>query len=101
MLIHGSELVAVAQGLVEYWDSRWIFSALRYELKNPKHDSARGMSRRLQRNSWAQVRATQPAAVKCSLVFPTSVLPQPRTSSFSFTVSVLSIARVWVTGHGL
>ena len=33
MLIHGSELVAVAQGLVEYWDSRWIFSALRYDLK--------------------------------------------------------------------
>ena len=34
MLIHGSELVAVAQGLVEYWDSLWIFSALRYDLKN-------------------------------------------------------------------
>ena len=33
MLIHGSELVAVAQGLVEYWDSRWIFSALRHDLK--------------------------------------------------------------------
>ena len=33
MLIHGSELVAVAQGLVEYWDSRWIFSALRQYLK--------------------------------------------------------------------
>ena len=24
MLIHDSELVAVAQGLVEYWDLRWI-----------------------------------------------------------------------------
>ena len=35
MIIHGSGLVAVAQGLVEYWDTRWIFSALRYELKNP------------------------------------------------------------------
>ena len=35
MLIYGSELVAVAQGLVEYWDSRWIFSALRYDLKSP------------------------------------------------------------------
>ena len=35
MLIHGSELVAVAQGLVEYRDSRWIFSALRQDLKNP------------------------------------------------------------------
>ena len=34
MLIYGSELVAVAQGLVEYWDSWWIFSALRYDLKN-------------------------------------------------------------------
>ena len=34
MLIYGSELVAVAQGLVEYWDSRWIFSALRQNLKN-------------------------------------------------------------------
>ena len=33
MLIHGSELVAVAQGLVEYWDSRWIFSALRQYLE--------------------------------------------------------------------
>ena len=40
MLIHGSELVAVAQGLVEYWDSRWIFSALRYDLKNPSTSSA-------------------------------------------------------------
>ena len=33
MIIHGSGLVAVAQGLVEYWDSRWIFSALRHDLK--------------------------------------------------------------------
>ena len=35
MLIHGSELVAVAQGLVEYWDYRWTFSALRQNLKTP------------------------------------------------------------------
>ena len=35
MLIHGSGMVAVAQGLVEYRDSRWIFSALRQDLKNP------------------------------------------------------------------
>ena len=35
MLIHGSELVAVAQGLVEYRDSRWSFSALRQDIKNP------------------------------------------------------------------
>ena len=27
--------VAVAHGLVEYWDSRWIFSALRQYLENP------------------------------------------------------------------
>ena len=40
MLIHGSELVAVAQELVEfYWDSRWIFSALRYDLKNASTSS--------------------------------------------------------------
>ena len=35
MLIHGSELVVVAQGLVEYRDYRWAFSALRQDLKNP------------------------------------------------------------------
>ena len=35
MLIHGSGMVAVAQGLVEYRDSRWILSALRHDLKNP------------------------------------------------------------------
>ena len=32
MLIHGSELVAVAQELVKYWDSRWNCSE---NLKNP------------------------------------------------------------------
>ena len=42
MIIHGSELVAVAQGLVEYWDSGWTFSALRQNLKNvSEHDSRR------------------------------------------------------------
>ena len=39
MLIFGSELVAVAQGLVEYRDSWWIFSALRYDLKNASTSS--------------------------------------------------------------
>ena len=38
MLIHGSELVAVAQGLVEYWDSRWIFSALASTIRSQKSE---------------------------------------------------------------
>ena len=68
MLIHGSELVAVAQGLVEYWDSRWIFSALATtRFQKSEHILRSGMSRATQHDSWVQVRATQPAAVKCSL----------------------------------
>ena len=47
MLIHGSELVAVAQGLVEYRDLQWIFSAGLYDIISQKseHVTPRGMSR--------------------------------------------------------
>ena len=44
MLIHGSEMVAVAQGLVEYRDSRWI-SGSTIRPQNSEHAIRRGMSR--------------------------------------------------------
>ena len=57
MLINGSELVAVAQGLVEYCNYRWIFSALPSTTKSQKseHDifCAIAVRSQLGRRRWA------------------------------------------------
>ena len=78
ILIHGSELVAVAHGLVEYWDYRWIFLALgTIQTQNCEHDSARGMSR-----ATTQLLGPTSKCVRRMNLRPSSVPPDLHRSIF-------------------
>ena len=66
-------MVAVAQGLVEYWDSRCTVDFLALRTAKSHEIRARSRERNEQGHThtttWVQVRATQPAAVKCTALY--------------------------------
>ena len=76
-----------------YWDSRWIFSALRYRSQKSEHVTPRGMSRASREHSWvasacdATAAADRGRAVKSVPSFPTHVkLPIPVSTTISSRV---------------
>ena len=72
MLIHGSELVAMAQGLVEYrdWGLSVDFLSSTIRSQKSEHDAPRRMSRATTQLLGPSACDATCGRVKCSLSFP-------------------------------
>ena len=104
MLIHGSELVAVAQGLVEYWDYLVDFLGSTIRPQKSEHATPRGMSRASRKllgvGSRSVLRNLRPSSVSPlspRVAWPTSELGSSVPPAHQNTTSLLREIGVDIT----